>query len=184
MLYPFRELTSTVSRRIQELEIIIADAFSSAVHTHLFPMSQISVTLYVLHQDGSLLAALINATTLALIDAGIPMSDYVTACTAGLTTFHAAGDEKADPLLDVNKQEEDELPFLTAATLGASDKVVVMVSDTRVQISRLEGMLACAVDGCKQMREKLDEIVVEQGQRMITYGAAERSVALDDAMEA
>lgn len=122
----------------------------------------------MLSQDGSLLAACINAATLALIDAGIPMSDYVAACTAGSTSSYSTNDEQADPLLDLNQLEEQELPFLTVATLGATDKVCVLVMETRVQAARLEGMLAVGVDGCKQVRSILDGVVRRQGKKMLS----------------
>lgn len=177
-------LTEGISRRIQEMEITIQKALAANLHVHLFPHSTITVSLHVLSQDGSLLAALINATTLALIDAGIPMTDYITACTAGSTSSYAAGDDSADPLLDLNTQEEQELPYLTVATLGDSDKVAVLVCESRVQVSRLEGMLVVGVDGCRQMRRLLDGIVRQKGSKMIKEGAVQRSdmmaVSLED----
>lgn len=162
-------------RRIQELEITIAKTFSSIVHTHLFPHSAISLALHVLSSDGSLLAALLNAATLALIDAGIPMSDYIAACTAGSTSSYSVGDDSADPLLDLNTQEEQELPFLTVATLGSSDRVAVLVCESRVQVSRLEGMLVVGVDGCKQVKQLLDRVIKEKGVKMVREGAVGRS---------
>jgi len=162
------------------MQSTVANALSASLHTHLFPHSQITISLHVLSQDGSLLAALINAATLACVDAGIPMTDYVVACTAGSTSTYAANDENADPLLDLNHQEEQELPWLTVATLGESDKVAVLVCESRVQVSRLEGMLAVGVDGCKQIRAILDHVVRQKGRRMIREGAVEKGVSLDD----
>lgn len=171
-------------RRIQEMEITIAKALSSNLHTNLFPHSTISISLHVLSQDGSLLAALLNASTLALVDAGIPMTDYIAACTAGSTSSHAAGDDSADPLLDLNNQEEQELPFLTVGTLGDGDRVAVMVCESRVQVSRLEGMLVVGVDGCKQVKRFLDGVIKEKGVKMVKEGAVEKSdvmgMELDD----
>ncbi|KAL2143135.1 hypothetical protein VTI28DRAFT_282 [Corynascus sepedonium] len=167
-------------KRTLELASTVANALAASLHTHLFPHSQINVSLHVLSQDGSLLAALINAATLACVDAGIPMTDYVAACTAGSTSTYAANDEGADPLLDLNHQEEQELPGLTVATLGESDRVAVLVCESRVQVSRLEGMLAVGVDGCKQMREILDRVVRDKGRRMIQEGTVEKGVGLDD----
>jgi exosome complex component RRP41 len=135
--------------------------------THLFPRSTISINLHVLSQDGSLLAACINATTLALIDAGIPMQDYVVACTAGSTSSYARDGDSADPLLDLNGLEEQELPGLTAATLGATEKVITLVMETQVQVDRLEGMLAVAVDGCKQVREIFDRVIRKHGKKSL-----------------
>ena len=154
-------------RRTSEMQATIANAFSSTLFTHLYPHSTIQITLHILSQDGSLLAACLNAATLALIDAGIPMSDYIVACTAGSTTTYSTNDESADPLLDLNGTEEQELPFLTVGTLGAGERVSVLVMETRVQVARLEGMLAVGVDGCKQVREILDQVVRRQGKRIL-----------------
>lgn len=164
------KLTST-SRRIAEMQTTISSAFSSTLFTHLYPHSTISISLQVLSLDGSLLAALLNASTLALIDAGIPMPDYICACTAGSTSSYSSNDESADPLLDLNLMEEQELPFLTVATLGESDKVAVCVMESRVQMGRLEGMLAVGVDGCKQVRTILDGVVRRQGKKVLASAA-------------
>ncbi|KAI3324656.1 ribosomal protein S5 domain 2-like protein [Xylariaceae sp. AK1471] len=168
-------------KRIQELQTTIAKALAANLHVHLYPRSTIGISLHVLSQDGSLLAALINAATLALVDAGVPMTDYLVACTAGSTSTHSAGDEGADPLVDLNTQEEQELPFLTLGTLGATDKVAVLVCETRVQVSRLEGMMASAADACKGVRNFLDQVVREKGHKMVTEGTIEKgaSMAMD-----
>lgn len=107
------------------------------------------------------------------------MTDYVVACTAGSTSTYAANDEEADPLLDLNHQEEQELPSLTVATLGATDRVAVLVCESRVQASRLEGMLAVGVDGCKQVREILDRVVRDKGRKMVSEGTVERGIGLE-----
>jgi len=63
--------------------------------------------------------------------------------------------------------EEQELPFLTVGTLGGGDEVCVLVMETRVQVGRLEGMLAVGVDGCKQVREILDGVVRRNGMKVL-----------------
>jgi len=154
-------------RRTTEMQTVVAQAFASNLFTHLYPHSTIYITLHILSQDGSLLAACINAATLALIDAGIPMSDYISACTAGSTATYNANDENADPLLDLNSLEEQELPFLTIATVGATEDVSVLVMETRVQIQRLESMMAVGVDGCKQVKRILDQVVRSHGKNVL-----------------
>lgn len=60
----------------------------------------------------------INGTTLALIDAGIPMSDYVCACSAGYANDNA--------ILDLNFIEENaDVPTMTVALLPKSGKVTM-----------------------------------------------------------
>ncbi|KAI1464333.1 ribosomal protein S5 domain 2-like protein [Daldinia caldariorum] len=174
-----RKKRARSDKRIQELQATLAKSLAAVLHTHLFPRSTISLSLHILSQDGSLLACLINAATLALVDAGVPMTDYLVACSAGSTSSHAAGDERADPLIDLNNQEEQELPFLTVGTLGASDKVVVLVCESRVQVSRLEGMMVAAADGCANIRSYLDSVVREKGHRMVAEGAVEKGATMD-----
>ena len=163
----WKQLLTSIQRRINEMATTISSTFSQSLFTHLFPHSTITLSLHILSSDGSILAALLNASTLALIDAGIPMKDYICACTAGSTSSYSSNDESADPLLDLNAQEELELPFLTVGTLGGSDSVSVLVMETKVQVGRLEGMLAVGVDGCKQVREVLDRVVRERGARVL-----------------
>lgn len=161
------------------MQSTVSSAFASTLFTHLYPHSTITLTLHVLSQDGSLLAACLNASTLALIDAGVPMTDYIIACTSGSLTPSVSSNDSsgrqdgdADPLLDLNGQEEQELPFLTVGTVGAGENVVVCVMESRVQAGRLEGMLAVGVDGCKQVREILDGVVRRQGRKVLESVAA------------
>lgn len=111
------------NRQIAELAQTLTTSLSSLLLLHLYPHSQIHLTLTILSSDGSLLSTLLNASTLALIDAGIPMSAPLWSCTSGSTSSYSAADEGADPLLDLNRLEESELPFLTVGVAGSGDKV-------------------------------------------------------------
>ena len=153
------------------MQSTLSSAYASNLFTHLYPHSTITITFHILSQDGSLLAACINAGTLALIDAGIPMADYLVACTSGSTSSFMVAAQTADPLLDLNGQEEMDVPWLTVGTVGAGEKVSVLVVDTKVRVERLEGMLAVGVDGCQQVREILDGVVRRKGKRMVEDGA-------------
>lgn len=154
-------------KRTSEMQHCLKTAFAAVLLLHLYPHSTITLNIHIISQDGSLLAACINAATLALIDAGIPMTDYLVACTAASSASASAADNEAadDPLLDLNNQEELELPFLTVGTLGASDEVAVCVMESRVRMERLEGMLAVGIEGCKRVKGILDEVVKGYGKR-------------------
>ena len=154
-------------KRTSEMEHCLKSAYEGLLLLHLYPHSTITLNVYIISQDGSLLAACINAATLALIDAGIPMTDYLVACTAASSASASAADNASadDPLLDLNNQEELELPFLTVGTLGDSDEVAVCVMESRVRMERLEGMLAVGIEGCKRLRGLLDGVVKEYGKR-------------------
>lgn len=108
------------------------------------------------------------------------MSDYVVACTSGTTTTSNSisntdpekntSSDPNDPLLDLNASEEQELPWLTVATVGAGERVSVLVLEKRVRPEWVEGMLAVGVDGCKQVREILDQVVRRHGH-LVLQGA-------------
>ena len=106
------------------------------------------------------------------------MSDYMVACTSGSTAAtyssdpgpHADHADAPDPLLDLNGGEELELPWLTVATMGAGERVSVLVLEKRVRAEWVEGMLAVGVDGCKQVREILDAVVRSHGTRVLEMG--------------
>lgn len=78
----------------------LRQTFEEAVQTQLYPRSQIDISVLVLEQDGGtadmemvvivgVLQTAINAVTLALVDAGIPMNDYICATSAGLVDDNA-----------------------------------------------------------------------------------------------
>lgn len=156
------------TRQMSELQTTLSSTFTSALLTSLYPRSTISIALHVLSLDGALLAACVNAATLALVDAGVPMVDYMVACTAGSTTAAWGAENEEDPLLDLNGTEEGEMPFLTIGTLGAGEeRVGVLVMESRVPMGSVEGMMAVGVDGCKQVREILDGVVRAHGKRIL-----------------
>jgi len=106
------------------------------------------------------------------------MSDYLISCTAGSTVnsssrghqqslAHGLTEDVEDPLLDLNGLEEQELPFLTVATLGASDKVSVCMLETRTNANKLEEMLVVGIDGCRKIREILDGVIRAHGRKLL-----------------
>jgi len=82
---------------------------------------------------------------------------------------------RPEPILDLNHAEEQELPFLSLATVpgveGEEDKVSVLIMESRCQIgganNKLESMLATGVDGCKQVRKKMENVIREHGAKVM-----------------
>ncbi|KAK9245972.1 ribosomal protein S5 domain 2-type protein [Lipomyces tetrasporus] len=158
-----RRKRSQNDSRLQEMCSSIQHVFEDAVIAHLFPRSQIDVNLYVVAQDGGVLQACINATTLALIDAGVPMYDYVCACTAGMLD--------REVLLDLNRIEESDMPFLTMATIGSKRKVALLQLEMKVQFDRLEPMMAASMSGCHHIRDLMDNEVRKHGKSRLERGS-------------
>src|SRR5690349_8477463 len=95
-------------KRVQELQTTISQAFQAHLITHLYPRSTISISLHVLSLDGALLAACLNAASLALVDAGVPMPSILAAITTGSIAPTDDATSKSEPILDLNNAEEQE----------------------------------------------------------------------------
>ncbi|KKZ61270.1 hypothetical protein EMCG_04143 [[Emmonsia] crescens] len=174
-----------------DLATALRDAFQPHLHTHLYPHSTISLHISVLSSDGSLFAACINACTLALVDAGIPMPGLLCACTVGMSgrastpaapelTRVGGINESLDPLLDMSLPEEQELPFMTVANTNPAptgddsmddeeenQMLSVVQMESGVHISYLETMFAVGLDGCKQVREILNGVLKTAGRKVL-----------------
>ncbi|KAJ5094602.1 Exosome non-catalytic core component [Penicillium angulare] len=157
------------------IAVILRSTFQSHLHTYLYPHSTISIHVSVISADGSILAAAINACTLALVDAGIPMPGLLTGCTAGMSgsasTPKDPRHDELDPLLDLSLPEEQELPFLTVGTTtvlpvgengmdGEEETSVALLNmDSKLHSTYIETMLAVGIDGCSQIRELLEGVI-------------------------
>lgn len=88
------------SKKLGEFELNLKNIFKSVILVEKYEKSQLDLNIEVLQTDGgSEICAAVNAATLALIDAGICMREYICACTASLTSDGV-------PLLDVTHLEE------------------------------------------------------------------------------
>ncbi|GAA5876889.1 hypothetical protein JCM1840_002693 [Sporobolomyces johnsonii] len=169
-------------RRAVELAAAVKNTFEPVLLLHLYPRSSIDIYLQVLENDGAVLQAVINATTLALISAGLPLSDYVCALSlasypslpplgppqippfslsspSSRSTSSTSSGSGSTTLLDLVHAEEQALPHLTLAVLPRSGKVTLVNLETRVGIARFEEMLRWGVEGAKVVQGAMDQAV-------------------------
>ena len=119
--------------------------------------------------------ACLNAASLALVDAGVPMPSILAAISSGIIANTDDSSAKPEPVLDLNNAEEQELPFLSLATVAGQpdeeDRVSVLMMESRIPIggpnNRLESMLATGIDGCKQVRLRMEEVVRKHGAKIM-----------------
>ena len=137
------------SKKIQELQISLVDIFEELVILKNYPRTQIIINTIVLNQDGSLVASIINSINLALIDSGIAMYNYVSAINCGLYNNKI-------PILDLNYLEELDLPFLTIAIVGKSEKVSFLLLEHNLPLDALEKLLAISISGTHRIKDLMD----------------------------
>lgn len=142
-------------KRIIELRAILERTFEQSVICKLYPRTLIQVNLHVLAQDGGLLASMTNAVTLALVDAGVAMYDYVSGVTAGLYN--------TSPLLDLSSLEEKAVSSLSIGVIGKSEKLALLLLEDKMPLDLLEPVLAISLAGAHRIREIMDHEVRRHG---------------------
>jgi len=150
-----RKIRPRGDRRSREFTSHLEKTFEAAILTTSYPNSQIDIYCEILQSDGGNLSACINAATLALIDAGVSMRDYVCSCTS---SFY-----NETTLMDVNHQEETassgNVPLVTLALLPKTDEIVLFELDSRLHSDHLENIIESTMKGCKDVFAILDSVV-------------------------
>ena len=155
---------------------MIKATFEPVVQTSLYPRSQIDIFVHVLQQDGGVLPAAINATTVALINAGVPLTDYVCAITGGV---HAAA-----PMLDLTALEESDLPHVTVASMPRSGRLTLVSMETRLHVDRFEEILRLAGEAGTVIHTEMRAVVRERTKGLLDGMSTglQASKPTDDAM--
>ncbi|KAG0143486.1 hypothetical protein CROQUDRAFT_134963 [Cronartium quercuum f. sp. fusiforme G11] len=150
---PERKKVGKTDKKLSDVAYSIQNTFEPVVMLQLYPRSVIEIYIEVLQHDGGLLQAAINATSLALIAAGISITDYVVAVSvASLSTPYV-------PLLDISNTEQSDLPHLTVATLPRSQKVTLVQLEARLNIETFEAILKVGVEACSVLTTEMDREV-------------------------
>lgn len=138
------------SRRSQEISKVTEWALLPVLDLKEFPNTVIDVQIYILQADAGTRTAGINAASLALAHAGIPMKNLV--CSVAL------GKLDQDFVVDVDKSEEDfeggEGPTdFPIAKVGLTDNYSLLQLDGKIQPSQVKKILDLADKSCKEIYE-------------------------------
>lgn len=161
-------LTITWVRRMLELASIVKSTFEPVVQTHLYPRSQIDIFIQVIQQDGGLLPACLNGTTLALATAGVAMFDFVCAISGGV--------HSASPLLDLNTLEENDVPHISVAIMPRTERVTLVTMDTRLHLDRFEEIFQLAVNASRVLHDEMRTALARRTQSLVAaIGTGEKT---------
>jgi len=139
-------------RKSTEISLTLQKTFETAIMTELYPRSQIDIYVQALQSDGGNIAACINAATLALIDAGVPMRDFVCACTSSYVQDNF--------MADINYMEESSgAARLTLAIVPRSQKIVLFQADSKLHIDNLETLLKTGKQACLDVFSVLQQAI-------------------------
>ncbi len=168
------------SRRSIEISKVSREAFEPVIMAELFPKTAIDIFVEVLQADAGTRTAAINASSIALADAGIPMKGLVTSC--------AFGKVDGQIVLDLNKEEDN---------YGEADFPVAMTQDGEITLLQMDGNLTpeeikkgfeLVKKGCKEILEiqqavlkKKFETPVEEPEEEVPEETAETEIEVVEA---
>ncbi len=133
-------------RRSVEISKVIREALEPVLFLKLYPRSVIDVFIEILQADAGTRTAGINAASVALADAGIPMRDLVSAV--------AVGKIEDTIVLDLTK-EEDQLGTtdMPMAIVPRKQLVTLLQMDGHLTEDEFKRALDLGFQGCAQIYE-------------------------------
>jgi len=157
------------SRRSIEISKVSREAFEPVIMAELFPKTAIDIFVEILQADAGTRTAAINASSIALADAGIPMKGLVTSC--------AFGKVDGQIVLDLNKEEDN---------YGEADFPVAMTQDGEITLLQMDGNLTpdeirkgfeLVKKGCKEILEIQQAVLRKKFETPVEEPEAEAEAA-------
>ena len=133
-------------RRSVEVSKVSREALDPVLLKDYFPRSSVDIFIEVLQADAGTRTAGINAASVAMADAGIPMRGLVSSCAVG----------KVDDtlVLDLMKEEDNfgqaDMPI---AMTPKDNKITLLQMDGDLTKEEFKKGLEMAMAGCKQIYE-------------------------------
>jgi exosome complex component RRP41 len=137
------------NRRAMEISEITKWALEPSVILEKYPNQVIDVHINIIQADAGTRCAGINAASLALAHAGVPMKDLVSSVSVG----------KLDKTLvvDLTKEEEDfeegEGPTDIPISMTSSGKITHMQLDGKIGVKQLQESIDLAKEACEKIYE-------------------------------
>jgi len=138
------------SRRSTELCKVIREALEPVVYLEEFPKAEIQIFIHIIQADAGTRTAAINAASIALADAGIPMKDLVTGV--------AGGKIEGEYVMDLEGKEEDaSVCDLPMAYIPRTKEVSLLQMDGDLTKKDIQEIMKMCVSSCEILYKKQKE---------------------------
>ncbi|MFX0108379.1 MAG: exosome complex exonuclease Rrp41 [Candidatus Hodarchaeota archaeon] len=155
------------SRREREISMVIANSLKPALFLEEFPRAVVDVFIQVIQADGGTRCAAINAASLALADAGIPMRSLIPSVAVGKaegTLIVDLGDEE-------DKYGQGDVPM---AIIPGTDELTLLQQDGSFTREELLEAMEMGINACKYIHEiQKDALKRSYAKRVVEEGADE-----------
>lgn len=156
-------IQSRTERKMEEWSGILEEVFQTTILSHLYPRSELKINVEVLNADGAVLAACINATTLALLSAGIALYDSSLAVQVGYLTKNVLVDLNREEELGCKQGKGGGEPLLTMVSWPNKEgSVVGMWCEGRTTPDKLDSMLSVCHSSIKGLYKMINEQTVKR----------------------
>ncbi|MCS7105865.1 MAG: exosome complex exonuclease Rrp41 [Candidatus Aenigmarchaeota archaeon] len=146
-------------RRSIELTKVIRLALEPVIFLEDFPRATIDVFVEIIQADGSTRVTAINAASLALASAGVPMRDLVAACSVGKIN--------GTLILDLNGEEDKNSEAdLAFAMMPSKNKITLLQMDGNLSREEIEKLMEIAKNACKKIYEMQRSVLKEKYRRV------------------
>ncbi|MEA3488471.1 MAG: exosome complex exonuclease Rrp41 [Euryarchaeota archaeon] len=133
-------------RRSVEISKVSREALDPVILREYYPKAAIEVYVEILQSDAGTRTAGINAASVALADAGVPMKDLVSSV--------AVGKVGGEVVLDLNAVEDNygeaDMPI---AMIARRNKITALQMDGHLTKDEFEKGLKLAMNACQQIYE-------------------------------
>jgi len=147
------------SRRSVEISKVTRLAFEPAVFLEDFPKVTIDVFVEIIAADGSTRVTGINAASVAMAAAGVPMRDLVSACSVGKVD--------GEYVVDLNGIEDNNSDAdIAFAMMPNKDLITLLQMDGRLTKEELMKLLEMAGENCRKIYSMQREVIMKKYERV------------------
>lgn len=133
-------------RRSMEISKVSREALDPVIMREYYPKTSIDVYVEILQSDAGTRTAGINAASVALADAGIPMKDLVSSVAVGKIDGEVVLDLDA---MEDNNGEAD----MPVAMVARTNTITLLQMDGRLEKGEFERGLKLAMSACHEIYE-------------------------------
>lgn len=145
-------------RRSIEISKVSKEAFEAVIMKELFPRSAIDIFVEVLQADAGSRTACLNAASVALVDAGVPMKGIITSVAVG----KADGQLVLDPMKEEDNFGEADMPFAFLIRNGRIESIALLQMDGSMTKNEIRQAIELAKRGALKIYEMQKEAILKK----------------------
>lgn len=145
-------------RRSVEISKVSREALETIIMTEMFPRSAVDIFVEILQADAGSRTACLNAASVALVDAGIPMKGIVTS----VAVAKVDGQIVLDPMKEEDNYGEADMPFAFVIRNGRIESIALLQMDGNMSKDEIRQGLELAKKGAMEIYRLQREAIMSK----------------------